>query len=76
MVPLAVQVADLTLLHTSEGEPGGHGKHLVATEGASLSEQICVLCGSALLFGGHSAAENTVPSTLLHSAQPSCQETE
>lgn len=76
MVPLAVQVADLTLLHTGESELRGRGKRLVATEGASLSEQTCVLCGSALLFGGHGAAEHTVPSTLLHSAQPPRQETE
>lgn len=76
MVPLAVQVADLTLLHTGESELGGRGKHLVTTEGASLSEQICVLRDGALLFRGHGAAENTVPSTLLHSAQPPCQGTE
>lgn len=42
MVLPVVQVADLTLLHTSEGEPGGLRKHLAVVGGAQ-AEQICVV---------------------------------
>lgn len=45
-----MQMTDLTLLHTSEGEWGGLRKRLVAVEGGSEPEPVCVLCCTALPF--------------------------
>lgn len=76
MVLPVVQVADLTLLHTSEGEPGVLRKRLVAVQGGSVWADLCCVAVPCPSGGRGAAAEHTVPSTLLHSAQRPCQETE